>query len=96
MLYPAWQAVWFLNVCGLSQKSSGALCEGIFEVHTYGSHNSCRRQRSHAVFEPFLVDALQQGPAPVRGESWKETHTAWKNALKVEKKAGGFKSEKWK
>ena len=81
-------------MCGLSQKSSGVLCEGIFEVHTYGSHNSCRRQRSDVVLETFLEDALQRALEPVRRKIEKKNVQLEKNALKIEKKVGGFKSEK--
>ena len=74
----------FCNVCDRSQKSSAPLCEGTGGGLPCGSRNSCSRQSSDAVLEPFLEDALPLVP---------KTQTAWK---KMEKKADGFKSEQWK
>ena len=75
-------------------RSSGALCVGICVKQIYGLHNSCRRQRSDAVLEPFLEDALQRALEPVRRKIEKKHVQLEKNALKIEKKVGGFKSEK--
>ena len=76
-----------------SQKSSGALGAGIGGGQICGSRNSCHRQSSDAELEPFLEDASQQAPEPVK-RRLKRNPKSLKKYTKIEKKADGFKKEK--
>ena len=74
----------FCNVCDRSQKSSAALCEGTGGGLPCGSRNSCRRQSSDAVLEPFLEDALPLVPEPVERKiekKPKQLEKRWKRKL---------------
>ena len=71
-------------MCDRSQKSSAALCEGTGGGLPCGSRNSCRRQSSDAVLEPFLEDALPLVPEPVERKiekKPKQLEKRWKRKL---------------
>ena len=58
--------------------------EGTDGGQTYGSRNSCRRQRSDAVLEPFLEDAFLLVPEPVERKiekKPKQLEKRWKRKL---------------